>query len=103
MRRGSGLAKKTDIATLYAPYGGPVAYRLGRALGIHEITVLTALKHRVSIDDILGRRRYGYLSRPRREAMAAAYRTGRFSYQDIADFFSRDRTTVMANIRTAVR
>lgn len=66
-----------------------------------EIALLSrsiAEKHRVTVDEMIGKRRFGHLTAARFEAYAAAYKAGK-SLSQIGRFFNRDHTTILNGIR----
>lgn len=67
---------------------------------MREIAAPIAERHSVSLAELRTPSRARYLSRPRLEAYAAIYATGRYSYLQIARFFGReDHSTVAKGIR----
>lgn len=58
-------------------------------------------RRRVSVKDLLGESRAHNIARPRQEAMALMYATGKYSLPRIGAVFNRDHTTVLHACRIA--
>lgn len=78
---------KTQDDTLIT-HGGEIAI-LARAI---------ASKHKVTFEDMIGKRRFKHLAHARFEAYAAAHDSGK-TLSQIGRFFDRDHTTIINGIR----
>ena len=67
-------------------------------LSMRRIALDVALKHAVTIEELMGPKRHQRQALPRQEAMFKMRQAG-FSFPDIAHFFGRDHTTVMHGVR----
>ena len=68
-------------------------------LRMSEIMEYVALKHRMTIQDLVGPFRNARMIRARFEAMWCIRQTGRYSLPEIGRAFNRDHTTVLNAIR----
>lgn len=70
------------------------APKVGSKIEMERIATLVAGRHGLTLEQIRSSRRFRQWARPRQEAMATIYATGRFSYPTIGAFFGRDHSTV---------
>lgn len=71
-----------------------------RLVTIENILQTVAFYYKISLEEMLSKRRHRYLVRPRQLAMLLCRELTRHSLPAIAEVFSRDRTTVLHSCKT---
>ena len=71
-----------------------------KRLTIGETAAVWCNIHRVQLEDLRGKARTKTIASVRRHCMRSAYQKG-FSYNEIAEFFNRERSTVVSAIKKA--